>query len=111
MNLLPNAEAHLGNIDVRVVKVCMAFVEPLDHRCHFATGSAKGEEDMTIIVTGMKHLGPVQAETQIIASEPLHRISSIFFDLALIPFCKQGNSGVLVHAWVVLQLTLGSKSW
>jgi hypothetical protein len=43
MNLLPNAGAHLGNIDVGVVKVRTAFLEPLHHGCHFATGGVKGE--------------------------------------------------------------------
>jgi hypothetical protein len=95
MNLLPNAGAHLGNIDIRVVKVRMPFIEPLDHRCHFATGGIKGEGVMTMIVPGMKHLGPVRVKTQIIAFEPLRWISSIFFDLLTLPdpFCQQGNDG------------------
>jgi hypothetical protein len=50
MYLLPNAEAHLGNIDVGVVKIRMAFIEPLEHGCHFGAGGVKGEEVMTFII-------------------------------------------------------------
>jgi hypothetical protein len=100
MNSLPNAGAHLGNIFVGVVRVCMAIVEPLDHACPFATGGVKGEEAMTIIISGMIHLGLVGVVTQIIAFEPLRRITAIFFNLAVIHstnreavgYCCMGNT-------------------
>jgi hypothetical protein len=85
MNSLPNAGVHLSNIDVRAVKVHLAVVKPPGHRCYSTTLGVEGEEVMTIILTGMKHLGPVPVVTQMIAFEPLSRqISSIIFDLALI---------------------------
>ena len=62
----------------------MAFVEPLDHGCHVATGGEEGEDVMTIIVARMVHLGPVRVETQVITLEPLRRIIAKFFNLALI---------------------------
>jgi hypothetical protein len=80
-----NAGAHLGNIFVGIVKVrTAAFVEPLDHWCHFATGGEEGEEVMTVIIAGIIHLGPVRVETQVIVLEPLCGTIAIFFDLALI---------------------------
>jgi hypothetical protein len=53
MNFLPNAGAYLGNIDVRVVKGCMAVVEPPYYRCHFTTCGVEGE---VVILMGMKDL-------------------------------------------------------
>jgi hypothetical protein len=56
MNSLPDAGAYFGNIDVGVIKVCTAFVEPLDHGCHFATGGEEGEDVVTVIVAEIIHL-------------------------------------------------------
>jgi hypothetical protein len=52
---------------------------------------------MTVIVAGIIHLGRVRVETQIIAFEPLRRITAIFFDLALI----HSSDRKTVEYWIV----------
>jgi hypothetical protein len=96
MNLLPNAGAHPAYVNVRVIMFCMAFVEPLDHGCHFATGGEEGEGTMTIIVARMVHLGPVGLETQVITLEPLCWIIAKFFNLALI----HSSDGKAMEYWI-----------
>jgi hypothetical protein len=96
MNSLANAGAHPAYVNVGVIMVCMAFVEPLDHGCHFATGGEEGEAVMTIIVAGMVHLGPVRVETQVITLEALRRIIAKFFNLALI----HSSGGKAMEYWI-----------
>jgi hypothetical protein len=98
MNSLPNAGAHPGNIDVGVVKVRTAFVLSLDHGYHFATDGEKGGDDMTVIIAGIIHLGPVRVETQIIAFEPLCWIIAIFFDLSLI---HSADRKTMEYYWIM----------
>jgi hypothetical protein len=101
MNSLPNAGAHPGNIDVGAVKVRTAFVEPLNHGCHFATSGEEGEDVMTVIIAGIIHLGPVRVETQIIAFEPLFWITGILFDLALIHSSDRKTMGYWIMGFTV----------
>ena len=96
MDSLSNAGAHPAYANVRVTRVCMAFLDPLDHGCHFATGGEEREDVTTLIIARMLHLGPVCVETQAITLEPLRRIIAKYFNLALI----HSSDGKAMEYWI-----------